>query len=107
MSCDLTDLVDHITLWMPTLVSHIAVDLDELLQDGTVAPRAFRRKPGRIMIVAVDIRFVLVVRVLRTKQCRAHGACEMLYVELFVYGICIVKYRANDHTAEYALHAVM
>lgn len=63
----MTDLVDHVTLWMPTLVFHIAIDLDELLQDSTVAPGTFCRKPGRIMVVAVDICFVLVVRVLRTK----------------------------------------
>lgn len=63
-------LIDHITFWVPTLISHIAIDLHKLLQDSTVASRTLGRKPRRIMEVAVDIPLMLIIRVLRTKQCR-------------------------------------
>ena len=37
-----TQLVDHITFWMPAFVAHVPVDLDELLENGTITPCAFR-----------------------------------------------------------------
>ena len=92
---------------MPTLIPHIAVDLDELLQNGTVTARAFRCESGRIVIVTVDVSLVLIVRVLRTKYCRAHGACEMLYVKLFVYDIAPSVIDSASSWQRYALHAVM
>ena len=59
-----THLVDHITFWVPALVAHIAVDLDELLEDRGVAADAFRRETRAVVEVAVDVARVLVVRVL-------------------------------------------
>ena len=82
----MTDLVDHVTLRMPTFIPHIAVDLDELLQDGTVASRTFCCEAGGIVVVAVDIPFVLIIRILRAEYRVTHGACEIFYVELFVCG---------------------
>ena len=41
-----THFVDHVTLWMPTLVSHIAINLDELFEDGAGTAGAFRGEAG-------------------------------------------------------------
>jgi len=59
--------MDHITFWVPTFVAAIAIDLDELLEDRASAPNALCSKPGGIMEMAIDIPFVFIVRVLRTK----------------------------------------
>lgn len=64
------DLVNHVALRMPTLIPHIAINLDELLQDGTIAAGTLRRKSCRIMEVTVDVTVMFVVRVLGSKEGR-------------------------------------
>ena len=59
-----TYLVDHVAFRVPALVAHIAVDLDELLEDRGVAADAFRCETRAVVEVAVDVSRVLVVRVL-------------------------------------------
>jgi len=39
-------LVDHVTLWMPTLVPHIAINLDKLFEDSAGAADAFGSEAG-------------------------------------------------------------
>ena len=39
-------LVDHVTIWMPTLVSHFAINLDKLFEDSAGAAGAFRGEAG-------------------------------------------------------------
>jgi hypothetical protein len=55
---------------MPALVPHVTIDLDELLQDRTTAPRAFCGKTRRVMKMTVDISIVFVVRILRSEESR-------------------------------------
>ena len=61
MQSDIPVLVYHITFGVPVLIDSIAEDFDELLQDGSLTSIALLRKLGRVMVVAVDIAFVLVV----------------------------------------------
>jgi hypothetical protein len=79
-----TDLVDHVTFWMPALVAHVPIDLHELLQNCGVATRTFCRKARRIMIMAVHVAVVFIIRVLWPEKRRTYGAREMLDVELSV-----------------------
>lgn len=53
---------------MPCLLAHVPVDLDELLKDGRVASGAAVSKAGRVVEVAVDAIFVLVIRILWAEQ---------------------------------------
>lgn len=53
--------MDHVTLWMPTLIAHISIDLYKLLQDRTPAPNALCRKSSRVMEMAVDVALVFVI----------------------------------------------
>ena len=69
---------------MPTLISHIAIDLHELFQDSAVAACALRRVSRRVVEMAVDVSLMLVVRVLWTEQRWAHRTREVLDMELFV-----------------------
>jgi hypothetical protein len=39
-------LVDHVTLWMPALIPHIAINFDKLFEDGAGAAGAFRGEAG-------------------------------------------------------------
>ena len=66
------------------LVDRVAVDLDELLEDGGTTAGALDGEPGRVVEVAVDRPGVLVVRVLRAEHGRAHRAGEVLDVKLHV-----------------------
>ena len=70
---------------MPTLVAVVAVDFHELLKYCTVATSALGCETGRIVEVAVYVVFVFIIGVLRTKNGRADGACEVLDVVLLVY----------------------
>jgi hypothetical protein len=54
-------LVDHITLRMPALILHVAIDFDKLLEDCTITPRALGGKPSRVMEVAIDIVLMLII----------------------------------------------
>lgn len=56
---------------MPMLVLSIAVDLDELLEDGGLAAIAALSKLGRVVVVAVNAAFVFVVAVGRAEDCGA------------------------------------
>lgn len=47
-------LVDHVALRMPMFVNRIAVDLDELLEDGGSATGALDCEACRVVKVAVD-----------------------------------------------------
>ena len=69
---------------MPALVAHIAVDLDELLEDRGVAPDALGREASRVVIMAIDVVRVLVIGVGGAKEGAAEGAGEVLDVELLV-----------------------
>lgn len=69
---------------MPAFFLEVAVDFDELLQDGTATSYAFRCKPRRVMEMAVHVAIMLVVRILRSKKRGAHGAGEMLDMKLFI-----------------------
>jgi hypothetical protein len=77
-------LVDHVTLWMPALVPHVAIDLDKLLQDGSTAPSTLCRETSRVVEVAVYIPVMLVIRVLGSKQSGTKGTCKMFYMKLLV-----------------------
>ena len=69
---------------MPTLVAHIPVDLDELLENRAIATCALGSEARRVVVMTVDVAFVLVVRVLRTKECGAYGTREVVHMELLV-----------------------
>ena len=81
-----THLVNHVALGMPAFVSHIPVDLDELLEDGRRAPDAFGGEAGRIVEMTVHVSAVFIVRVLGSKERRTDGTGKMLDVELLVCG---------------------
>jgi hypothetical protein len=84
MKCDGTDLVDHIAFGVPTLVSHIPINLDKLLENGGIATGTLGRKAGRVVKMAVHIAVMFIVRVLGTKERWADRACEMFDVEFLV-----------------------
>ena len=76
--CGETCLINHVTLWMPALVSVIPVDLDILLQYGTVAAWALCCIAGRVVEMTVYITIVLVVGILGAKNGSAKGTCKVL-----------------------------
>ena len=55
---------------MPALVPHITIDLDELLQNGIFATRAFRGETRRVMKMAIHISMVFVVGILGSEEGR-------------------------------------
>ena len=61
-------LVDHVTLGVPTFIPHVTIDLNELLQNSAVATSALRSKAGGVVVVTVYVAFMLVVRILRSKE---------------------------------------
>ena len=79
-----TNLVNHITFRMPTLISVIPVYLYKLLQDSTIATGTFCSKPSRIMKMTIHIILMFVVRVLRAKNSRANRTREMLNMIFFI-----------------------
>ena len=70
---------------MPTFVAHVPIYFNELLEDSAVATSALRSEASRVVVVTVDVAFVFIVRVLRAKEGRAYGACEVVYMELLVW----------------------
>ena len=78
--------MDHVALWMPALIAHVAIDLDELLEDRAVAADALGRESGGEVEVAVYVVVVLVVAVVGAKGRRADGARKVFDVELLVWG---------------------
>ena len=79
-----TNLVDHVTFGVPTLVAHVSVYLYELLQDCTVAASTLCCEAGGVVKMTVDIAIVLVIRVLRPEESRAERAGKVLYMKLLV-----------------------
>ena len=67
MECRRMYLVDHVAFWMPTLVSHVAIYLDKLFEDGAGAAGAFCSEAGGVVEMAVYVAVVFVVRVLWAK----------------------------------------
>ena len=80
----MVDLVDHVTFWMPALISHITIYLHKLLENCAITTGALGRKSGGIMEVAVHIPVVFIIRILRTEQGGTKRACKMLHMELLV-----------------------
>lgn len=66
------------------LVVTVAEDLDELLEDGGMTAIASLGELSRVVIVTIDIPFVLIIRVLGTKDGRTDGAGEMFDVVLAI-----------------------
>ena len=91
---------------MSTLVAHIPVDLDELLENRTIATCALGSEARRVVEVAVDLALVLIVRVVRSEHGRAYGAREVLDVILLVCRAGVVNNAAAPRGVD-ALQAVM
>jgi hypothetical protein len=56
-----TDLVNHVTLRVPTLVTHVSIDLHKLLENGSIATCALGGKARRVMVMTIYVVVVLVV----------------------------------------------
>jgi hypothetical protein len=65
----ITDLVDHVTLWMPTLISLIPINLHELFQNGGLAANALGGKTRRVVVMTICVFIVLIIRVVGAEQC--------------------------------------
>lgn len=57
----------HVTFGMPTLVLHVPIDLDELLENSTVTPNAFGGKSRRVVEMTEYVAVVFVVGILGSK----------------------------------------
>lgn len=68
------------------LILSISKDLHELLEDCGLTTVASLSKLCRIVIMAVDFIVMLIVAVLRSKNSRTNGACEMLDVIFSIEG---------------------
>ncbi len=104
---DIAYLVDHVALWVPTLVPHIAIDLYKLLENGAIASSTLRSETRGIMIMTIDISLVFVVGVLRAEKGGTNGACEMVDMELFIYSSQVVQISKSRKMYVYVLHAVI
>ena len=60
-------LVDHVTFWMPTFVSHVAIYFHKLFEDGAGAAGAFCSEAGRVVEMAVYVAVVFIVGILWAK----------------------------------------
>jgi hypothetical protein len=56
-----TDLVDHVTLRVPALITHVSIDLHELLENGSIATCALGGKARRVMVMTVYVVVVLII----------------------------------------------
>ena len=93
---------------MPAFVPHVTVDLHKLLQNSAIAASALRGEASRVVIMAIDIAFVLVIRVLRPKERRTHRTGEVVHMELLVCGRGVIRTRSWPALApSHVLHAVM
>jgi hypothetical protein len=68
----------HVTLWVPVLILSISENLDELLQNGSLAAVASLSELSGIVIVAVDLSFMFVVAILSPKNGWADRTGEVL-----------------------------
>ena len=101
-----TYLIDHVAFRMPTLVPHVPVDLHKLFEDCAVAACALGRISCGVVEMAVNVPFVLIVRVLRAEERGAHRAREVLDVELFVCLTCSPLWAVRKD-GKCSLHAVI
>ena len=62
-----TYLVDHVTFRMPALITHIPINLHELLQNRSAAANASDRTTRRVMVMAIYVVVVLIIRIFRAK----------------------------------------
>lgn len=62
---------------MPVLVHAIPEYLDELFQNGGLTAIALLRELSGVVIMAVDVAFVLIVRILRAEDGRTDTAREV------------------------------
>ena len=65
---------------MPVLINAVPKDLHKLLQDRRLAAITLLRECGRVVEVAVDVAFMLIVRILCAKDGGADAAGEVLDV---------------------------
>ena len=79
------------------LIRAVPVDLYKLLQDCCLTSVASLRVLGRIMIMAIDFAFVLVVAILRAKNRWANGAGEVFNV-VFPIQCCDVRAAKSTST---------
>ena len=71
---------------MPMLILAIPKDLYELLEDRGLTTVAPLSKLSRIVIMAIDFIFMLIVAVLRSKNRGTNRACEMFNVIFSIQG---------------------
>lgn len=69
---------------MPVLIHAIAKNFNELLENSRLTAVALLCECGGVMVVAVDVAFVFVVRVLCAKDSGTNAAGEMLNVILAI-----------------------
>lgn len=65
-------------------INIISIDLNKLFQDGSLATGAFDCESCGIVKMTIYLPSVLVIRVLRSEDCRANTTCKVLDVELHV-----------------------
>jgi len=70
---------------MPAFILHVAIDLDKLLEDGTVASSTLGGEPSGVVEVAVNIILVFVVGILLAKYRGANRAREVFNMILLVW----------------------
>lgn len=70
--------MNHVTLWVPVLILTIAINLNELLENGSLTSIAALSKLRRVVIVAVNLLFVLIIAVLSAKYGWTHRAREVV-----------------------------
>lgn len=68
------------------LIYTIAVDLDELLEDGCLAAITSLRELCRVVIMAIYLAFVLVVAILSAKDSRTNRTGEVVDVVFAIEG---------------------
>ena len=71
---------------MPVLILAIAKNLHELFQYGGLTSNAPLSESCRVMIMAIHPTFVLVVAILRSKDCRTNRTSKMFDVVLAIEG---------------------
>ena len=78
--------MNHVAFGVPVLVLAVPEDLDELLEDGSMAAAAALGELGGVVVMAVDMAIVFVIAVLGAKHGRAQGASEVVDVILAFEG---------------------
>lgn len=86
MQTHVPELVNHVALRVPMLVLAVTENLNELFQNGGLAPVTALSEFCGIMEMAVYAAVVLIIAVLRPKHGRTNGACEVLDVVFTVEG---------------------